>query len=211
MNTLRQRLTTISLRWALGLVLILGLVAVFTALAEDVWFREGFSWDAPIMLAVHRFNQPSVDQLMWILTQTGEAGAIAVAATMAFWFWRRGRWVDVATIMTSLGGAAALNATLKLVFARPRPAVFTPLAVESGFSFPSGHVTASVAVYGALAIYLWRGGHRLAAVLSGAWILVVAFTRVYLGVHYPSDTLAALAFTSLWVILVIALRDLRTN
>ena len=95
---------------------------------------------------------------------------------------------------------------LKLLFARPRPALFPPLVVESGFSFPSGHVTTSVAVYGLLAVFLWRQGHRGWAIVAAAWVLVVAVSRIYLGVHYPSDTLGSITFASLWLWAVVAIR-----
>jgi len=95
----------------------------------------------------------------------------------------------------------------KFLLARPRPALFPPLVVESGFSFPSEHVTAHIAVYGFLAVLLWRGRHHCWAMFSGASILVVALIRIYLGVHYPSDTLGSMIFASLWMIVVISVRD----
>lgn len=195
------------IRWLLGLGLVLVLLGVFTALAEDVWFREGFAWDAPIILAVHRVSNPFLDAVMSLVTQTGEAGAIATALILTAWFAWKNRRMDALSVVASFGGAAALNTLLKLIFARPRPAFFTPLVVESGFSFPSGHVTASVAIYGFLAILLWRSKHRFWALVAGAWVLLVAVSRIYLGVHYPSDTLAALAFTSLWLMVVFAVHD----
>ena len=195
------------LRWLLGLAFISGLVAIFTDLVEDVWFREGFAWDMPIILAIHHLSRPALDTVMRIVTQTGESGAIAIAAILAIWFiWKRNH-IDAASIVVSLSGGAALNTLLKILLRRPRPSLFPPLVVESGFSFPSGHVAASVAVYGFLAVLLWRQHQRGWAVLSGAWVLAVAISRIYLGVHYPSDTLGAIIFSSLWVMIVFAIRD----
>jgi len=85
--------------------------------------------------------------------------------------------------------------------------LFAPLVVERGFSFPSGHVTASVAVYGFLAVLLWRNNRRAWAIFSAAWVFVVAASRVYLGVHYPSDVLGAMSLTSLWLMIVLAVHD----
>lgn len=196
----------IVLRWLVGLGILLTLVAVFTELAEDVWFREGFAWDAPLILALHGFSRPWLDTVMRVATQAGQAGAIVVALALAGWFlWRR-RTLDAVTVAISLVGATALNMVLKLLFARPRPALFPPLVVESGFSFPSGHVTTSVAVYGLLAVFLWRQGHRAWAIVAAAWVLVVAVSRIYLGVHYPSDTAGSITFASLWLWAVVAIR-----
>ncbi len=185
-----------------------GLLGLFLALAEDVWFREHFRWDAPIMLAIHTWSRPALDALMWALTQTGAGGAALLAIGMVAWFARQRQWRDAVTVAAAFGGAVGLNALLKGVFVRPRPTLFQPVTVASGFSFPSGHVAASAAAYGVLAVYLWRAGQRWAALLAGAWVGVVAFTRIYLGVHFPSDTVAALASSSLWVLLVFTARDL---
>jgi membrane-associated phospholipid phosphatase len=195
------------IRWALGLIFILGLVAIFTDLTEDIWFREGFTWDAPLILAIHQFSHPWLDTVMRILTQAGEIGAISVALLVAVWFARKRQYLNAASIMISLSGAAALNTLLKFLLKRPRPDLFPPLAAESGFSYPSGHVTASLAVYGFLAVLLWRSHHRGWAIFSAAWVPVVAISRIYLGVHYPSDTLGALIFTSVWLVVVFVVHD----
>jgi membrane-associated phospholipid phosphatase len=194
-------------RWLLRFAFMSGLVAIFIDLAEDVWFREGFTWDTPIILAIHHFSSPVLDTVMRAVTQTGESGAIVIAAVLAIWFaWKR-NYLDAVAIFVSLSGGAALNTLLKILLSCPRPSLFPLLVVESGFSFPSGHVAASVAVYGFLAVLLWRQKHCGWAVLSGAWVLVVAVSRIYLGVHYPSDALGAIIFASLWLVVVFAVRD----
>jgi undecaprenyl-diphosphatase len=195
---------SLALRWLGGLGLVLALVATFTELAEDVWFHEGFAWDAPLILALHQLSRPWLDTAMRIVTQTGEGGAIALALALAGGLlWHRQR-LAAATVVISFAGAVAINTVLKLLLARPRPALFPPLVAASGFSFPSGHVTAAVAVYGLLAVFLWRQRHRAWAIVSGAWVFVVAVSRIYLGVHYPSDTLGSLAFATLWLMVVFA-------
>ena len=194
-------------RWLIGLGLVLGLVLIFGEMAEEVWFREGFAWDAPIILAIHQLSNPILDAIMWLVTQTGEIGAVLVVLIAAIWFVRHQRGVDGLAIVVSLCGAAALNAVLKLIFARPRPSLFPPIVKVSGFSFPSGHVTAAVAVYGFLAVVLWRERRYGWAIFSGFWVLVVAISRIYLGAHYPSDTLGAMVFTSLWLLVVFFVRD----
>jgi len=91
-------------------------------------------------------------------------------------------------------GATALNTALKLLLSRPRPSLFTPLVSASGFSFPSGHVTASVATFGFLAVLLWREKRFGWAIASLVLVPLVALSRIYLGVHYPSDVLGSLIF-----------------
>jgi undecaprenyl-diphosphatase len=195
------------IRWLLGFILISGLVALFTELAEDVWFKEGFAWDAPIILAIHHLSSPVMDIVMKAVTLTGGSVAIILAIVLVAWFARKHDYLDAATIAIGLSGGAALNSIMKVLLSRPRPGLFPPLVYASGFSFPSGHVAASVAIYGTLAVLLWRHGHRALAILFGASVLVVAVSRIYLGVHYPSDALGAIAFSTLWLMLVFVVRD----
>lgn len=211
MNTITKIRQSRPVQWLsqymLGLVIVAFSIFIFAKLAEDVWFKEGFSWDAPIILGIHRLSSPTLDTLMKLVTQTGNAGAIVLVLIMAGWFFWKQQKIDAFSILGAFGGAVGINALLKLVFARPRPHLFPPLVVETDFSFPSGHVTAAVAVYGFIAFLLWQNRHHVWAVLSALWVLVVAFSRIYLGVHYPSDTLAAMAFTSLWLIGVLYIRS----
>jgi membrane-associated phospholipid phosphatase len=195
------------LHWLAAVAFLSLLTLVFLGLAEDVWSREGFVWDAPLMLAIHSASHPWLDGLMRLATQAGEAGAILTAGVLVVRFARQRNYLDAASILMSLSGAFALNTIVKLILARPRPRLFVPLAAESGFSFPSGHVAASVAVYGSLAVMLWRRGHRIWAIGCALAVPIVALSRIYLGVHYPSDTIAAAALASAWLMLVFLVRD----
>ncbi len=203
-NTLKKQSQSAQflIRWLIGLKIVFVLSAVFAQLAKKVWLQESFRWDAPFMLAIHNLGNPTLDVIMRFVTQTGGTGTVVVAAILASWLAWKQRRVESLFVLIGFGGAAGINSLLKLLFARPRPNLFPPLVVESSFSFPSGHVTASVAVYGFLAILLWQNKHRVLALVSGTWVFMVAISRIYLGVHYPSDTLAAIAFTSLWLIVV---------
>lgn len=174
----------------------------FVKLADDVWFREGFRWDAPIMLAIHQYSQPWVDTLfIGITNSAGKYLPLVVLAAVIF-LWMRHKKLETISLVTSLTGAVTINAALKLIFSRPRPAVFPPITVENSFSFPSGHTMAAIAFYGFLAILLWQWHQRAWVIVFGGWVLLVAFSRVYLGVHYPSDVLGALAVGALWLIAI---------
>ena len=184
-----------------------GLLFLFASLAEDVWFKEPFAWDAPTMLAIHSFSSPFLDKVMLVITQMGEIGAILAAIMLGIFFIVKHQRINLVSLTVIFGGAVVLNTLMKTFFSRPRPEVFPPLAHALGFSFPSGHVAASTAVYGFLAILLWQNQHRIWAILVGIWIPIVAFSRVYLGVHYPSDVLGAFAFTSLWLLLICVVKS----
>ncbi len=119
------------------------------------------------------------------------AVTLAAAALLA----SRGDRADAALIVMAYGSATVVNLALKLAIERPRPAFHDPDLTFSTFSFPSGHASASVAAYGAFTLILlrelrtWRA--RLGVVGAVALLLVViGFSRVYLGAHYFSDVLA---------------------
>jgi len=115
--------------------------------------------------------------------------AIALAALAALRHWQ-----GCLTLALSIATTEAGVAAVKLLVSRPRPPAGEALTQASGFSFPSGHAAAAVAVYAVLALLLarrCRGRTRIALALAGGLIvLAVGASRVYLGVHYPTDVVA---------------------
>jgi membrane-associated phospholipid phosphatase len=189
-------------RWALlGLFCGIGIpLLLFGSLAEDVWTREGFSWDTGILLALHARATPALDRLMLTLTAIGGplpmaalAGAIAL-----FLVWRR--WLgNAALFATIVGGAALLNLLAKLLFQRQRPTLWPSLAPETDYGFPSGHAMGSMALVAALVFLLWGTRWRWPVLVVGTiFVLGVGLSRLYLGVHYPSDILAGWSASLAW-------------
>ena len=154
------------------------------------------------MLAIHSWQTPALDWLMKSITLAGSYGAGLVMIIAVAWLGRRGDRPTAMALVASVIGAVAISGLLKLVFARPRPTVFPPLTVEHTYSFPSGHSIIAVALYGFLATLLWQKRRYGWALFSAIMIPLIAFSRVYLGVHYPSDVLAALMLGLLWLMLV---------
>lgn len=188
--------------WLVGLGIFFMAFILFLELGEDVWLNEGFSWEITWMLAIHGWSQPWLDRLFWLITQT--AGALIVLPVLgtAVWFWWHEERITAVLFAISFGGTFLLNSLLKLIFARPRPELFPPLAVETSYSFPSGHTMSAIAFYGLLAFILWQRGRRGWAMLFSLWVPLVALSRVYLGAHYPSDVLASLAIGTMWLVSV---------
>lgn len=180
---------------------------VFLNLAKNVWLQQTFAWDLPIILALHSVSCPWLDTLMLIISESADTLAVLFVLALAVWFWIRKRRVLAVTLPASFGGAGAINTLLKLIFARPRPIVFTPLVSETDYSFPSGHVAAAMAFYGLLAILLWRRQHEGWAVVCGLWVVAVGISRIYLGVHYPSDVVASFVFGLIWLSAVLTIHD----
>lgn len=194
--------------WLLSLLVIFIAFFAFLSLAEDVWLKEELSWDVSLMRDIHRISTPWLDVIMKGVTYTASTTAVILASVLAIWLWyKRQQKLQALAVAVTIAGSTLLNTLLKVIFARPRPDVFEPLTVVHSYSFPSGHTSTAIAFYGLVAMLLWRSGHHGWAILSGLWVLAVAFSRVYLGVHYPSDVLAALALGVIWNVAVMLVYD----
>lgn len=192
----------------LGIVLPLILLA---ELAEDVWRREGFAWDRDLLHFMHDHRGPVLDVPMLALSAVGGGiGLALVVVALVVVLVRRGRRGDAVFLVAAVGGAAAIELFAKLTFARSRPDLWDPMWPAAGYSFPSGHAMEStalaVAVAGLATGTRWRG----LAVAGGAlFALGVGVSRVYLGVHYPSDVLAGWCAGLAWASGVLLVRSMR--
>jgi undecaprenyl-diphosphatase len=183
---------------------------IFGALAEDVWEREGFAWDASVLWALHRHATPLLDTIMLRATDLGgPVPMAALAALILAGLLIRRRLGDAAFLALAVGGAAALNILAKVSFQRSRPALWPTLVRETDYGFPSGHAMGSLAVIVALILIAWPSRWRWFALgLGMPFVLLVGLSRIYLGVHYPSDILAGWCGALLWVSGLHALRVL---
>lgn len=193
-----------------GLATLVGLgVAVvalflFGWLADEMLEGETFAFDLRIRAAVHALASPGLTHLMLLASRAAGPSVLGPlgAGLVALFAWRRW-WRGAALLAVSMLGAGVLDSTLKLAFHRTRPVPFFDYPVPASFSFPSGHALFSFCFFAAAAALL-APRLRSAALRPLVWlvaaaaILVVGFSRVYLGVHYPSDVLGGYAAGLLW-------------
>lgn len=197
----------------LGL-LLLGVVLpliLFAELAEDVWRREGFAWDREILGFMHDRHGPVLDVLMVALSIVGGAAGLVVVVTgIALALVRHGRRADALFLVIAVGGATAIDVGAKLAFARPRPDLWADGYSAAGYSFPSGHAMSSTALSAAVVALAWGTRWRWWALAGGAlFVFGVGVSRVYLGVHYPSDVLAGWCAGLAWVSGLVLIRGMR--
>jgi undecaprenyl-diphosphatase len=192
--------------WRSLLVLLIGVyvpLQVFGELAEDVWENEGgFPWDVPILLAIHATAQPRLDVFAATLTKFGVFwGVFPVATALILVLLLRRRWRSLAYLLTTLLGSIVINRTAKILLHRVRPHLWESPAPEFDYGFPSGHAMSSMTLVAVLVILTW--GTRwcwLVLVIGGLFVLAIAWTRLYLGVHYPSDIVAGWMASVAWAV-----------
>ncbi|HYH08179.1 MAG TPA: phosphatase PAP2 family protein [Thermoanaerobaculia bacterium] len=189
-----------------GGVVLAGLALwFFKQQADEVVNGDADRVDEVVMKAVHRIDHPVVHNVLHAATQLGShAGIGAVAGITALMMLKRGRKHDAWTVVVSTGGAMAINTILKNIFRRQRPIEMARrIKLPRSHSFPSGHSLLTAATYPIVAHHLVeRQTLPVQAVvhsLAGMIILSVGFSRVYFGVHFPSDVLGGFAAGFGWL------------
>ena len=191
-------------RWSL-LALFGGVLiplVVFGALAEDVVEREPFFFDESALLFMHGHANPVLDQVMLFFSLLGyRFGVLPLDIGIGLFLLGRRRWGDTLFWILAVGGAGVLNIVAKAFFGRVRPDLWLSLAPETNFSFPSGHAMGSMALVAALVVLTWSTRWRwIVLVVGGLFAFFVGLSRIYLGVHFPSDILAGWAASLSWVL-----------
>ncbi|MBD2489390.1 phosphatase PAP2 family protein [Aulosira sp. FACHB-615] len=191
-------------RWRSLLLLFVGVylpLQIFQVLAVQVWqYQAGFPWDVPILLAVHSTANPQLDTLAVALTKLGSFWTVLpILITIALILLWQKRWRSLVYLLITALGSAFINRTAKELWHRLRPDFWTSLAPELDFSFPSGHAMTSTTLAIILLILAWQSSWRWVVWIFGSlYILTIAWTRLYLGVHFPSDILAGWMVAIAW-------------
>lgn len=134
----------------------------------------------------------------------GSAGILGMAALLAAWLWQRGQHAALAGLLATVPGGLLLNVAVKQAVHRARPNRGDAAERLASFSWPSGHTAGATVFYGFVTLLLWprcRSGLQRAAllVIAAAMVVLVAESRILLGMHYLSDCVAAVAEGLLWV------------
>lgn len=190
------------LRHLLGLlVFVLLPLLSFGDIAEDVYTRDPFAWEVPLMRGLRDLGTPATTAFMRALSWIGSGRGMLYPLTILLILvaWRRSKRV-AGFLVLALGGDMLLNLALKVVFHRDRPTVLARLWQESDYSFPSGHAMFAAGLAAAIVALLWRTRWRTSAIVLGAlYAFLMGVSRVYLGVHYPTDVIAGWCLGVAWV------------
>ncbi len=182
---------------------------LFVWIAYSVSHDELTSFDLAIRTRVHEMASPGLTRAMIATSFLGGDGLTAAALLAAVLFpWLRWRRAALWLVVTLLG-ALVLDLSLKFAFHRARPQPFF-VALPRTYSFPSGHALFSFCFYGVMAGLLAgriesRRARILIWTLAALLVSAIGFSRVYLGVHYPSDVIAGYLAATLWVATLVAM------
>jgi undecaprenyl-diphosphatase len=214
MRSIRQlmgRLSRAETRFFASLLIIAGLLLAFGLLAEEVIEGETLPFDRKLLLALRQAGNPGVQigppwlpEMMRDISALGSTfvlGIILLAVTGYLLLVRKraAAWLMLGAVLSGV----VSNNLLKLSFARPRPDLVTPAVRVFTASFPSGHATMSAITYLTVGALLARTHSELSVriffmTLAGLLTVLVGVSRVYLGVHYPTDVLAGWCIGTAW-------------
>jgi undecaprenyl-diphosphatase len=192
--------------WQAILLLIVGVylpLQSFAILALQVWKLEGgLPWEVPLMMAIHNMATATIDQIAEVLTKFGSAKRIApMIVPIAFAFFLQKRWRSLIYLLTTLVGCGVINLAAKGFWHRIRPHLWDGYLTPQDFSFPSGHAMTSMAFAATLIGLTWRSRWIwLTLPLGSVYVVAIAWTRLYLGVHYPSDIVAGWMLAIAWAV-----------
>ncbi len=176
---------------------------------------HGYGLDKGILLAIQKLHTPIGDRVMLGITFLGEpVFLLLVCLGLASNLLHSNCRSEATNLAITAVGAGSLNCLLKILFGRARPALWDRIIDVGLHSFPSGHAMVSIAIYGFIAYILakefpqWR--ERIFA-LTVVLILAIGFSRLYLGVHWPTDVVAGYAAGLVWLAICIQNLERRKN
>jgi undecaprenyl-diphosphatase len=199
------------------LVILLLAISGFQGLSILISRNQLKHFDESIIQVIQGWENPVLTKIAELISRIGSSSVtiplIIVVAIVLFVLLKHRK--ELILLIGGMLGSTLLNELLKRLYHRARPDIHR-IVQEQGFSFPSGHSMAAFTLYAILTFILWRHipkrGGRIALIVFGlSMILCIGLSRIYLGVHYPSDVLGGYWVSACWVTICIRLFRLRAH
>ncbi|MCQ6279384.1 phosphatase PAP2 family protein [Bacillus sp. EB600] len=162
-------------------------------------------FDSSVIAAIQGLESPSITSVMKFFTTIGSTPVVIVLSLFLLIFLYKvlHHRIELILFLAAIIGSVILNSLLKNLFHRMRPNLHRLIEI-TGYSFPSGHAMTAFTIYGIIAYLLWRhisskGGRSLLILFSAFMILMIGISRIYLGVHYPSDIIGGYLASGFWL------------
>jgi undecaprenyl-diphosphatase len=195
---------TVGIFLVVGAIIAVAATVAFANLAEYVLAGGTQAFDVAILQWLHGHQSKALTAVMVEMTYLGTGTVvIVIVGVAALFLWHTEHKHSARLLLAATIGNILLDGALKLAYHRPRPSVFAWQTTAVSSSFPSGHAMSATVVYGTVAYLLMRlQKHHWAKVLTLSaailLILLICLTRLYLGVHYPSDVLGGIIVGLAW-------------
>ncbi|MED4205141.1 phosphatase PAP2 family protein [Neobacillus mesonae] len=184
-------------------------VAGFAFISTLISDQQIIGFDRTIISVVQGMESPGLTTVMKIFTFIGSTKFVIILSVFLIFFLYKvlKHRLELILFVMAIAGTAIINVLLKHFFHRVRPD-FHRLIEVSGYSFPSGHAMSAFTVYVMISFLLWRhitnrAGRSILILFSILMILAIGISRIYLGVHYPSDIVGGYLASSVWVSMAI--------
>ncbi len=205
LNTIQQRIPREYWVWrGVRISAVVLALLIFLQLATAVGQGTTMEFDRYVLLSVHTTASGLQDAVWWMVTQFGgvAAAVVAIGAVVAV-LYRKEHISRAVQFAVGVGGAMVLSTVLKLLFERVRPDLWQQIIFEASYSFPNGHAIASSAIAFSLIAVLWHTKWRTVSIVGGViYMMLIGYSRLYLGVHYPTDIMAGWLVALMWIIFV---------
>lgn len=191
----------------LSIPFIIGLISLFafSFMAFFVSANKVVQFDSTIITFVQGFENSALTVVMKVFTFIGDTKSVIVLSILViiFLYVVLKHRVELILFIAAIIGSAVLNQLLKYSFQRARPELHRLIEIDS-YSFPSGHAMNAFTVYTIISFLLWRHipsrtGRILLIIISALMIFTIGISRIYLGVHYPSDIIAGYFASGCWL------------
>ena len=196
-----------------GLVSCLLIIYLVAQISDEVLEQDAFVFDKTILLWIHSFANPSLDRVMHAITALNNPDFVSIVAgiTLILLLWKR-CYPEAKIFVIDCAGGVILSYGLKSVFGKARPDLWQSAIEEVSFSYPSGHALGSTVLYGFLAYLFATRFPRLSWLIYLLAVLMIAaigVSRLYLGVHWPTDIIGGYGIGFLWLTFCITMLKLQ--
>lgn len=184
---------------------------LFVHLTENILEKEVIFYDQIISRFIYTFRTPLLTAIMKVITAIGDAPiALLLSVLVIIFLIIKKHQNEFLILALSFITGGVVNFLLKMIFRLPRPQI-APLIIKDDFTYPSGHAMNNLVFYGLLVFFVFRfTRHKklslMVGMLAALWIGLIGFSRVYLGVHYPSDIIGGY-LAGFWILLTALLVD----